>query len=175
MMQQTVEREKKADAPQQVAQEQPQAQKKKVARKKAPAKSKERVVVTKSKRKEAVARAYLKAGKGTIRINSIDISAVENHLFRSIATEPLSLFDSAKQISQKLGIKVIVYGGGHSAQAYAARGAIAKGIVEYSGSAELKAAYQNYDRSLLIDDPRRVEPKKYKGPKARARFQKSYR
>ena len=32
-----------------------------------------------------------------------------------------------------------------------------------------------YDRIMLVDDPRRVEPKKFKGPKARARFQKSYR
>jgi ribosomal protein S9 len=32
-----------------------------------------------------------------------------------------------------------------------------------------------WDRSLLVEDSRRVEPKKFKGPKARARFTKSYR
>ena len=32
-----------------------------------------------------------------------------------------------------------------------------------------------YDRSLLVADPRRCEPKKYGGPGARARVQKSYR
>ena len=32
-----------------------------------------------------------------------------------------------------------------------------------------------YDRSLLVADPRRCEPKKYGGPGARARYQKSYR
>jgi ribosomal protein S9 len=33
----------------------------------------------------------------------------------------------------------------------------------------------HYDRFMIVDDSRRVEPKKFKGPKARARFQKSYR
>ncbi len=32
-----------------------------------------------------------------------------------------------------------------------------------------------YDRTLLVADPRRCEPKKYGGPGARARYQKSYR
>ena len=32
-----------------------------------------------------------------------------------------------------------------------------------------------YDRNMFAEDSRRIEPKKYKGPKARARFQKSYR
>ena len=32
-----------------------------------------------------------------------------------------------------------------------------------------------YDRTLLVADPRRCEPKKYGGPGARARIQKSYR
>ena len=32
-----------------------------------------------------------------------------------------------------------------------------------------------YDRTLLVADPRRCEPKKFGGPGARARYQKSYR
>jgi small subunit ribosomal protein S16e len=33
----------------------------------------------------------------------------------------------------------------------------------------------SYDRTLLVADPRRMEPKKFGGRGARARFQKSYR
>jgi len=40
---------------------------------------------------------------------------------------------------------------------------------------EIKELLLQYDRSLLVADPRRCEPKKYGGPGARARYQKSYR
>jgi small subunit ribosomal protein S16e len=40
---------------------------------------------------------------------------------------------------------------------------------------EIKDMLLSYDRSLLVADPRRCEPKKFGGPGARARFQKSYR
>ena len=166
--------EKEKKAPTQPQAEAPQ-QKKKVAVKRKPPKSKARVVTSKSKRKEAIARAYIKAGNGSLRINGVDLNAITNVGFKRIVTEPLALFDSAKQMANKLDIRVNVRGGGTSAQAHATRGAIAKGLVAYSEGSELKSAYLAYDRSLLIDDPRRVEPKKYKGPKARARFQKSYR
>ena len=38
-----------------------------------------------------------------------------------------------------------------------------------------KEKYIQYDRTMLVGDPRRSEPKKYGGPGARARKQKSYR
>ena len=40
---------------------------------------------------------------------------------------------------------------------------------------EIKELLLSYDRSLLVADPRRCEPKKFGGRSARARFQKSYR
>ena len=40
---------------------------------------------------------------------------------------------------------------------------------------EIKEILMNYDRTLLVADPRRMEPKKFGGPGARARYQKSYR
>ena len=40
---------------------------------------------------------------------------------------------------------------------------------------EIKDLLVSYDRSLLVSDPRRKEPKKFGGPGARARYQKSYR
>ena len=79
-------------------------------------------------------------------------------------------------------IRVRVTGGGHTSQVYAIRQAIAKAIVAYyqkfvdeHSKNELKKALITYDRTLLVADPRRSEPKKFGGPGARARYQKSYR
>jgi Ribosomal protein S9/S16 len=47
--------------------------------------------------------------------------------------------------------------------------------VDEAAKKEIKDILNTYDRSLLVADPRRCEPKKYGGPGARARFQKSYR
>lgn len=79
-------------------------------------------------------------------------------------------------------IRVRVKGGGTTAQVYAIRQAIAKGIVAYyqkyideESKKRLKEVLVHYDRTLLVADPRRCEPKKFGGPGARARYQKSYR
>jgi small subunit ribosomal protein S9 len=60
-------------------------------------------------------------------------------------------------------------------QAEAARMVIAKGLVQWTQDMDLKEIYTQYDRTMLVGDPRRSEPKKYGGPGARARKQKSYR
>jgi len=77
---------------------------------------------------------------------------------------------------------VRVKGGGYTSQIYAVRQAIAKSIVAYyqkyvdeASKKEIKDILMSYDRSLLVADPRRCEPKKFGGPSARARYQKSYR
>ncbi len=49
-----------------------------------------------------------------------------------------------------------------------------KYIDEHSKN-QLKQALVAYDRTLLVADNRRCEPKKFGGPGARARYQKSYR
>ena len=81
-----------------------------------------------------------------------------------------------------LDIRIRVKGGGITAQIYAIRAAIAKSIVAYhakyvdeSSKNELRKTILEYDRTLLVSDPRRCEPKKFGGRSARARFQKSYR
>jgi small subunit ribosomal protein S16e len=48
-------------------------------------------------------------------------------------------------------------------------------VVDEASKREIKEIFLSYDRSLLVADPRRKEPKKFGGPKARARIQKSYR
>ena len=81
-----------------------------------------------------------------------------------------------------MDIRVRVKGGGHTAQMYAIRQAIAKAIVAFyqkyvdeSSKKVIKDLLLSYDRSLLVADPRRCEPKNFGGPGARARYQKSYR
>ena len=78
-------------------------------------------------------------------------------------------------------IRVRVKGGGHTFQVYAIRQAIAKALVAYYAkyvdaysAMELKKKLVAYDRTLLIADPRRAEPKKFGGHGARARRQKRY-
>jgi ribosomal protein S9 len=78
-----------------------------------------------------------------------------------------------------LDIRVRVKGGGHTSQIYAIRQAIAKALVAYYAkyidaysAMELKKKLVAYDRTLLIADPRRMEPKKFGGQGARARRQK---
>eukprot|EP00058_Branchiostoma_floridae_P022989 XP_002608479.1 hypothetical protein BRAFLDRAFT_128027 [Branchiostoma floridae] len=49
-------------------------------------------------------------------------------------------------------------------------------MLKYKASKkEIKDILISYDRTLLVADPRRREPKKFGGPGARARYQKSYR
>ena len=74
-----------------------------------------------------------------------------------------------------------VKGGGHTSQVYAIRQAISKAIVAYYAkyvdaysAIELKKKLVAYDRTLLIADPRRMEPKKFGGAGARARRQKRF-
>ena len=129
----------------------------------------------KSKRKAAVARASASTGKGIIRVNGFDIGTIQPLEYREMMMEPVNFSATSRGIASKMDIKVDVYGGGSSSQAQAVRGAIAKSIIAFSGSESLKKDYMHYDRFMVVDDSRRVEPKKFKGPKARARFQKSYR
>ena len=48
-------------------------------------------------------------------------------------------------------------------------------VVDEAAKKEIKDLLAAYDRTLLVADSRRCEPKKFGGPGARARFQKSYR
>lgn len=136
---------------------------------------KKQVVFVKSKRKRAVARASSKDGTGRIRVNGFNIGTIEPKEFRFMMLEPTRVSRSIQDLARHMDMDINVYGGGQSSQAQAIRGVIAKSIVEMSKSEAVKSEFMRYDRSMLIDDVRRVEPKKFKGPKARARVQKSYR
>ncbi|MGV8085631.1 MAG: 30S ribosomal protein S9 [Candidatus Bilamarchaeum sp.] len=150
--------------------EAPKAEKKKRAPKKAASGNK--VFVARGKRKLSIARATIKAGKGVVRVNSKNVTSLQNSFVRDIITEPLRYIGPE---SNTVDIAITVSGGGMMGQAQAARTAIANALTMYFDSMNLSEKFDQIDRSLLIEDTRRVESKKFRGPKARARFQKSYR
>lgn len=131
-----------------------------------------KVVHTSGKRKTAIARGTVREGEGRIRINKRPIELYSPELARLKLTEPLTL---AGDLANDVDINVKVIGGGVMGQAEAARMVIAKGLVQWTNDMDLKEKFVQYDRTMLVGDPRRSEPKKYGGPGARARKQKSYR
>ena len=131
------------------------------------------VTNTSGKKKTAVARATVSEGSGKVRINSEPVELVEPELAQLKMTEPFRIADD--DLREAVDIDVTVQGGGFAGQADAARTAIARGLVQHTNDAELRDAYMSFDRSLLVNDVRQSEPKKWGGPGARARYQKSYR
>jgi len=146
----------------------PKRRKKQRVSKKRPSK----VVVSRGKRKSAVAIAVIKEGSSRYVINGKNIDTFQNKYMKTLAYEPLSFIDNAS----KLNISVTVHGGGSMGQIQATRTAVAKGLVKfYDGDKKLLSEMEKYDRNLIVEDSRRVETKKYNGRKARAKRQKSYR
>lgn len=131
-----------------------------------------KIVNTSGKRKTAVARASVKKGKGLVRINKKPVELYEPEIARWKILEAVNI---AGGHTNKVNIDVSVSGGGFMSQASAVRTAIAKGLVEYTGDPSLKLAFLDHDRSLLVSDSRRKEPKKPLGRGARKKRQKSYR
>ncbi|WP_336344009.1 30S ribosomal protein S9 [Halalkalicoccus ordinarius] len=130
------------------------------------------VTNTSGKKKTAVARATVSDGEGRVRINSQPVELVEPEIARLKMLEPFRIIEGVRD---DVDIDVDVAGGGYNGQADAVRTAIARGLVEFNNDAELRDAYMEFDRSLLVNDVRQSEPKKWGGPGARARYQKSYR
>ncbi|KAL2012697.1 hypothetical protein VTN00DRAFT_222 [Thermoascus crustaceus] len=132
------------------------------------------------KKKTATAVAHCKQGKGLIKVNGQPLSLVKPEILRFKVYEPLLIVGLDKFAG--VDIRIRVSGGGHTSQIYAIRQAIAKSIVAYyqkyvdeHSKNQLKQAFVQYDRTLLVADNRRAEPKKFGGRGARARYQKSYR
>jgi SSU ribosomal protein S9P len=131
------------------------------------------VTNTSGKKKTAVARATISEGEGRVRIDSQPVELVDPELAQLKMLEPFRIADD--DLREEIDVEVSVEGGGVMGQADAARTAIARGLVDYTNDAELRDAYMEFDRSLLVNDVRQSESKKWGGPGARARYQKSYR
>ena len=131
------------------------------------------VTNTSGKKKTAVARATISEGEGRVRIDSQPVELVDPELAQLKMLEPFRIAD--EELRDDVDVDVTVEGGGVMGQADAARTAIARGLVQHTNDAELRDAFMEFDRSLLVNDVRQSEPKKWGGPGARARYQKSYR
>jgi len=131
-----------------------------------------KIIHVSGKRKRATARATLRAGKGMIRINSKSLQNYEPKLAKNKIEEPLII---AGDIAKKVKIDINVNGGGWRSQADAARLAIARGLVLFTGDKALEKSYLDYDRQLVVADIRRKEQCKPNDSKARAKRTKSYR
>ena len=120
------------------------------------------------RRKAAIARVFVKEGKGEITINKRSLETYfPSSILQFIVKQPLALLD----VVGKYDIKVHLCGGGYKGQADALRLGIARALVKINADdkAALRAA------GFVTRDPRAVERKKPGQPKARKRFQFSKR
>lgn len=126
------------------------------------------LVQSTGRRKEAVARARLRDGSGTITVNGRDVEQFfPNPTHRMILTEPLRLTERAETYD----VDATLHGGGVTGQAGALRLAIARALIDVEPElrGELKAA------GFLTRDDRKKESKKYGLKKARKAPQYSKR
>ncbi|MFQ6134917.1 MAG: 30S ribosomal protein S9 [Nitrososphaerales archaeon] len=123
-------------------------------------------------RKSAKATAAISPGTGKVRINSVPVEVIEPRVARERILVPLEL---AANLRNKVDIDVEVSGGGFMGQADAAAVSISRALTNWFKNEELKRRIAEYDKHLLSGDPRRKESKKFGGPGARRRKQKSYR
>jgi small subunit ribosomal protein S9 len=120
------------------------------------------------KRKNAVARVWIKPGKGKITINGRDQEVyLARPVLRMMIAQPLQVADRLGQFD----VDVTVEGSGLSGQAGAIRHGIAKALTYYEPG--LRAVLKPH--GFLTRDPRVVERKKYGKAKARRSFQFSKR
>jgi small subunit ribosomal protein S9 len=120
------------------------------------------------KRKNAVARVWIKPGRGKIQVNGKEETIYfARPVLRMILRQPLI----AASRDGQFDVVCTVAGGGLSGQAGAVRHGISKALVLYEGS--LRPVLKQ--GGFLTRDPRVVERKKYGHPKARRSFQFSKR
>ena len=138
-------------------------------------------------RKTSSAHVYITKGVGKVRVNNIPVEMIEPETAREVILMPLELLD--EDMRQKINISVRVKGGGFMGQAYAVATAISRSLIGLTKSKkepkdhpfnkskreDIKKRIGEFDQYLISGDARRKEPKKFGGPGARRRKQKSYR
>ncbi len=137
-------------------------------------------------RKTARAHAHIAKGVGIVRINNIPVEMIQQETAREVMLGPLEI---AGDLREKIDLFVRVNGGGFMGQSYASAVAISRAMTGWTKSKkepkdhpftksireDLKKRLNDFDKHLLSGDDRRKEPKKFGGPGARRRKQKSYR
>ena len=137
-------------------------------------------------RKTSNAHVYITKGSGLVRINNTPAEMIQQETAREVI---LSTLEVAGDLRNKIDISVRVRGGGFMGQAYAAATAISRAMTGWTKSkkepkdhpftkqirTDLRKRINDFDKHLLSGDARQKEPKKFGGPGARRRKQKSYR
>jgi small subunit ribosomal protein S9 len=120
------------------------------------------------RRKKAVARVFLRSGKGSITVNGRPMNEYfTTESSRAAVRQPLL----ATETAEKFDVLILTDGGGFSGQADAAKLGLARALVEFN--TELRARLKQL--GFLTRDPRGHERKKYGQKGARKRFQFSKR
>ena len=120
------------------------------------------------RRKESVARVYLRPGKGTVKVNDRTFEDFfPNDVLKMVIRQPLQLTETV----EKFDVVALVEGGGSAGQAGAIRHGIARALCLFN--LELRGTLKK--AGLLTRDSRMKERKKYGQRGARARFQFSKR
>lgn len=137
-------------------------------------------------RKAASAHVYITKGVGKVRINNVPVDLIQQESARETILAPLEM---AGDVREKIDISVRVRGGGFMGQAGAAAAAISRALTGWTKSKstprdhplskstreDLRKRLVEFDKYLVSGDARRKEAKKFGGPGARRRKQKSYR
>jgi small subunit ribosomal protein S9 len=137
-------------------------------------------------RKTSRAVATIGRGTGKVRMNNRPAELVTPEIAKELVLTPLTLVG---ELRNKVDIDVQVHGGGFMGQAFASAVAISRSLTgqEKGGKdpkehpftksvrEEIRKKIVEYDRHLLSGDSRQTESKKFGGPSARRRKQKSYR
>lgn len=139
-------------------------------------------IVTRGMKKSSVAVCKCNPGKFEIRINKIPLAIHPDSLLIAKMTEILKIVPQDAYENLDFDITTTIKNGGTVGKIYAVRQAFCKAILTYLGTyvdeekkSEVKNAIVKFDRFAIVVDTRVKEPKKYGGPGARARYQKSYR
>lgn len=139
-----------------------------------------------AKRKTCRALATISKGNGKVRINNIPAEILEPKIAKEMVLTPINLLG---EIRNRVDLSVKVRGGGFMGQAFASAVAISRALtgegkggrdpkdhpLTKSVREEVRRKIMEFDRHLLSGDPRQTESKKFGGPGARRRKQKSYR
>jgi small subunit ribosomal protein S9 len=116
------------------------------------------------RRKESIARVFVRPGAGKFTVNGRTVDAYfPNHAWKHDATEPLKFTNLADQVD----VVVTAYGGGVGGQAGAVRMGLSRAISRFNP--ELRPALRK--NGFLTRDSRMKERKKYGQKGARKRFQ----
>ena len=137
-------------------------------------------------RKTSKAVATISKGTGKIRINNIPAEILQPEVSMQLVMTPIQLIG---ELRNKVDITVKVEGGGFMGQAFASSVAISRALIgEGKGGRdpkdhplskslreEIRRKITEFDRHFIAGDPRQTESKKFGGPGARRKKQKSYR